>query len=101
MKYLPLPLLALTPSLWSQVPSTDISPKIPDSSSEFGYSMASGDFDGDGLMDVAYGRPGSGVNGNSSGAVEIQFGDGSAMLLTPPNPIYDQANGRFGHALAS
>ena len=45
----------------------------------FGYALAAGDFDGDGLDDFAIGMPGEDVTGNADGAVAILAG--SPILL--------------------
>jgi hypothetical protein len=43
----------------------------------FGYSTAMGDFNGDGLMDMAIGAPGNDTSGNATGAVYIYYGKGN------------------------
>jgi hypothetical protein len=46
---------------------------------EFGFSLASGDFDGDGFDDVAVGVPFEDLAGNAEGAVQIVYGTGAGL----------------------
>jgi hypothetical protein len=48
-------------------------------SDRFGYSLASGDFDGDGDDDLAVGVPGEGSGGVNPGAVQVLFGTGRGI----------------------
>lgn len=53
----------------------------------FGYAVGSGDFNGDGLADLAVGAPGADGEGSTSGAVSVYYGvsadrDGDGVLST-------------------
>ncbi|MFT7679781.1 MAG: hypothetical protein ACI8QC_003786 [Planctomycetota bacterium] len=67
----------------------------------FGSAVAIGDFDGDGLNDVAVGARLASVGGFSAGSVYIWFGpvDPAAAPLVLANP-FPVANGNLGHHLA-
>jgi subtilisin family serine protease len=55
-----------------------------EASSEFGYSTVAGDFNGDGLSDVAVGISSYGISGgNALGRVEVYYGRGAGLLSTP------------------
>ncbi len=77
----------------------------------FGYSLASGDFDGDGYHDLAIGIPGESIGGGfRAGAVQIIYGradglnaSGSQRWHQNSAAILDvaEAGDEFGFALAS
>ncbi|MBI3942384.1 MAG: FG-GAP repeat protein [Chloroflexi bacterium] len=71
-----------------------------------GWSLAAGDFNGDGYDDLAVGAPGETYNGQAgAGAVLIRWGSSTGLnraysptLIVHPEP---QAHSQFGYALAS
>jgi len=77
----------------------------------FGETLAVGDFDGNGIDDLAIGSPGAGGAGNdSAGAVTIMFGRGRGLstrnsqlihLGTPGVPGDRMAGDEFGASLAA
>ncbi len=68
-------------------------------SDNYGHSLATGDFDGDGLVDVAIGIPGQDVPSSTfPGQVDVHMGDGTVRNITSPWPV---ARGLFGFALAA
>ena len=83
-----------------------------ESFAQLGYAVASGDFDADGLPDLALGSPGRGVGGIPQvGGVEILSGadlarlmaDGVTSILSSEvssRLVGTDENSRFGHALA-
>ena len=84
---------------------------VSEAGDHFGWSMASGDFDGDGFDDLAIGVPHENKGGEQdSGAVQVLFGSG-AGLAVEANQFWDQGTpgilgGRayedyFGRSLAS
>ena len=70
-------------------------------SGRFGSAVAIGDFNGDGLNDVAVGARLALVNGYTAGSVYIWFGpvDPAAAPMLLPNP-FPVDNGNLGHHLA-
>lgn len=72
-----------------------------DCDDEFGSAFATGDFDGDGLMDLAIGAPGDA----SSGSVHIWWGTGAgltaAVVLDQSRFGAGQPGDRYGAALVS
>jgi len=72
---------------------------VTQTGSTFGWALASGDFNRDGVADLAIGAPGSAVGGRSEvGHVYIYFGGASLRTaahinLRPPNPAQ---SGSFG-----
>jgi hypothetical protein len=75
-----------------------------ESSDRFGYSLATGDFDGDGFADLAIGVPGE----DEVGAVQILFGsaaglDGARDLFWYDDDLggIKEANDDFGEVLAA
>lgn len=85
-------------------------PGIPEASDHFGWSVASGDLDGDGYADLAIGVPGEdlvvqGTNIQDVGVVEILHGSPTGLHASEPNIIEgvdrsDGAGSQFGSALA-
>jgi hypothetical protein len=70
---------------WTQ-DSTDVNEdsQVDDN---FGSSLASGDFNGDGKDDLAIGVPGEGVNSQpSAGGLEVLYGSSSGLSATSPRP---------------
>jgi hypothetical protein len=66
----------------------------PESGDQFGYALASGDFNGDGNPDLAIGVPfedvTDGSNRSDAGAVNVLYGNGSG--LTDTDQIWTQAS---------
>lgn len=90
-----------TPQLITQSPAGET-----EAGDGFGFAIETGDFNGDGNMDVAVGAPGdaSPTNGAQGGGVYIFAGTRAG--LAPPVRLSDEsgfvaAGDRFGHALAS
>jgi FG-GAP repeat len=71
---------------------------------QFGSAVAKGDFDGDGIFDVAVGAPGETV-GSAVGAGAVNVLNGSSGGLTGGGSLFTQANpeanDRFGSSLAA
>ena len=76
----------------------------------FGYGLAAGDFNGDGVDDLAVGIPGLAVNGHDqAGAVWVYAGIAGAGISLAPYAQLDQsdcgatveANDQFGYTLAA
>jgi hypothetical protein len=82
---------------------------IAEAGDSFGYALAAGDFDGDGLVDLAIGVPGEDTAINGVGAVNVLYGgvDGlsgaGSQLFTQASPgmVGTAEDGdQFGQALA-
>jgi FG-GAP repeat len=61
---------------------------------EFGSSLTSGDFNGDGIDDLAIGVPGEDIgSATDAGAVNVIYGSGAGLyaLLTPSNQFWTQS----------
>jgi D-alanyl-D-alanine carboxypeptidase len=90
-----------------------VSPGLPEAGDAFGYSLAAGDFDGDGRDDLAVGIPGEDLGSGmaaipEAGAVEFYFGTAGGIttvgsyLLTDDDTINPaQAGAAFGFSLAA
>ncbi len=106
----------LTPGLadtfLSQYASGSQSP--PESGDEYGFALASGDFNGDGYADLAVGTPGDedpcSPNVNRTGSVSIHYGVPGGIQLAAEHLVHESlgdAGGcyvsghRFGAALAA
>jgi len=78
---------------------------VGNSSHATGDSLAGGDFDGDGLVDLALGDPHGDLGGSSAGVVRTFLGPltaGSTAAGTADGLVWDDhENGRFGEVLAS
>ncbi len=82
----------------------------PETDDRFGYSLAVGDFDGDGYYDLAVGMPYEDIGpSNSAGAVHIFYGTASGLAATGNRLIHQdstdiadtaEADDLFGYALA-
>ena len=77
---------------------------------EFGFSLAAGDFDGDGADDLVVGAPGKSIGGQpQAGAIYLFYGAKDVGLVSAANTSFNQlacndspkANERFGHSLAA
>jgi len=77
---------------------------------EFGSSLATGDFDGDGFFDLAVGSPRDRIGGTAIGSVNILFGSSNGLTASG-DQLWNQEtagikgrganNDRFGAALAA
>jgi hypothetical protein len=77
----------------------------------FGYSLAAGDFDGDGRDDLAVGVPADVVAGLNAGSIHVLYGAGTGGLGTSDDRIFHRGvsgvagdlaeNAGFGRALAA
>ncbi len=84
---------------------------VPSSFAQFGFSLATGDFDGSGHDDLAIGARGDTVNSlNAAGAVNVIYGSSSGLTragddlfhrATPGVRAAPAANDNFGHVLAA
>ncbi len=67
----------------------------------FGYSVAAGDFDGDGYMDIAVGDPGYYMGNGARGRVLIYYGGDPMDDVADEELSTTYSNTRYGTALAS
>ena len=90
------------------------SPGAPESGDQYGFALASGDFNGDGYADLAVGAPGDedpcAPNVNRTGSVSIHYGLPGGIQLAAEHLIHESLGGaggcyisghRFGAALAA
>jgi hypothetical protein len=81
----------------------------PETSDEFGYAVAVGDFDGDNFDDLAIGAPSGNVGGDdNAGEVNVLYGSGAKIQVAGEHLITRDSLGgisvageRFGAALAA
>ncbi len=84
---------------------------VAESQDNFGYALASGDFDGDGWPDLAVDARGEAISGeDAAGLVQVFYGDGAGGLTAAGNegwyqgfnlPGSPEAYDHFGDALAA
>ena len=96
---------------WTQA-SADVL-DVSETDDEFGSSLASGDFNGDGIDDLAIGVPGEDTgSATDAGAVNVIYGSGAGLhALLSPNQVWTQdssgvdetaqSGDSFGYSLAS
>ncbi len=86
------------------------SPDPAEASELFGAALAAGDFDGDGIDDLAIGIPQNRTGAPSAGAVQIHYGRAGGIQLVGEHLLRPGASGipgpaengaRFGYALAA
>jgi len=94
---------------WDQSELAGVAEEADDS---FGFSLASGDFNGDGFADLAIGVPNEDTTGNTvsnAGIVNVLYGD-SELGLTDSGQVWrgsilagdgEQAGDQFGYSLAA
>ncbi|MCD6382884.1 MAG: FG-GAP repeat protein [Thermoplasmata archaeon] len=82
--------------VWAQSPLNQLG-------AEFGYSLATGDFNGDGYDDLAVGAPYYDTSNTDAGRVLIYYGSSSGLATTVGASFSgpDQANANFGYTLSS
>jgi hypothetical protein len=71
----------------------------PDEGDQFGYSLAAGDFDGDGRDDLAIGVPGESIeaeNLNHAGVVQVLYGSGNGLTASGDQLFQQGVNGLVG-----
>ncbi len=67
----------------------------------FGHSVASGDYDGDGFVDLAIGAPGEDIGAIvDAGAVNVLYGSGSGLTAAGDQLWHQNATGVLGGAEA-
>lgn len=67
------------------------SDELNETSDWFGYALAAGDFDGDGVDDLAIGSPGEKIGGDSqAGQVQVIFGVGGSGLSNQRSQLWHQ-----------
>ncbi len=86
-------------------------PGVPEDGDRFGVSVAAGDFDHDGIDDLAVGAPGEGIDGFAeAGAVLVLYGSGAGLETggaawfdsgTSGVPGVVESDDQFGLALAA
>lgn len=81
--------------IWTQ-DSTGVA-DIPERFDHFGSALAAGDFDGDGIQDLAIGVPGENIDGlNDAGAVHVLYGTADGLAGTGSQFIEQDADGIVG-----
>jgi hypothetical protein len=95
---------------WNQ--NSEGMPEAAEPGDDFGTSLASGDFDGDGAEDLAIGVPGEGLRGiDDAGVVQVLSGSSDGLYPGPNAEPWQQGAGsvanlaedgdRFGESLAA
>jgi|GEM_PF-992970 len=76
-------------------------PGAPESGDEFGAALATGDFNGDGLDDLAIGSPGESIKQRTAaGLVTVVYGDGVRLAATGVGSFHQNSAGIAGSAEA-
>jgi hypothetical protein len=71
----------------------------PEAGDQFGAALAAGDFDDDGVFDLAVGAPGETVGAAAfAGAVSVFTGSGGPGGTVTPGPVFTQGPGSLGGA---
>lgn len=80
-------------------------PGTPENFDWFGYSLAAGDFNGDGFDDLAIGAPLENETVGNDGIVHVLFGGSTGLTMTLTqvvvDPLVAEADDRFGWSLAA
>lgn len=85
-------------------------PDTPEAGDLFGWSLTTGDFNGDGFDDLAIGAPGESITFASQGVVHQVFGSPAGLMPAGPGiPMFvqsvlgdpDEATDMFGYSLAA
>ena len=99
----------LLPSQGGRLTQADVVGEVPESGDSFGYALAAGDFDDDGLDDLAVGAPYEDRAGVSDSGVVSVFSGSSSGLTSVGSRVVDfptlgflaSVADRFGHVLAT